>query len=224
MSRAVPASIGSPIQTRREHGAEQQRRRRSRRGTRAPGRARRRGTAAPARRPAGARQREVRGSGRRHGELSTVTSPLRAQRLDLVRGVVGDREPAHALGAGVALRVDAVAAGGTTARTSPLRERSSIRSAEQSAAALTSPDADVATSEKPQKPVMAIGPEPLATRAEPLRPLIPIRPLDVRTLTSTLSGTATRKLAWQLPSTVSGQFEVIRSTPLLTLRGSRADG
>ena len=61
-------------------------------------------------------------------------------------------------------------------------------------------------------------PEPVATRAEPLRPLIATRPLVVRTLTSTLSGTATRKLDWQVPRMVSGQREVIRRTPPPTLR------
>jgi hypothetical protein len=56
----------------------------------------------------------------------------------------------------------------------------------------TSPDVDVATSVKPQNPSTATGPDPVATRADPFRPLIRTRPLEVRTLTITLSGTATR--------------------------------
>ena len=121
------------------------------------------------------------------------------------------------LGVGVAVGVDAIAAVRHHRVHVAAPDRSSIRSGEQSAAALTSPEADVATSVKPQKPVIAIGPEPLAARAEPLRPLIPIRPLDPH-VDQHVVGDCDVEAAWQLPSTVSGQFDVIRSTPPLTLR------
>ena len=88
--------------------------------------------------------------------------------------------------------VDPVAARRDDARTSPSVERSSIRSGEQSVLARTSPTRERALRRKPQnavhRDVPAVGHESADARSAPTR----TAPVLVRTVTGTLSGTATR--------------------------------
>ena len=105
----------------------------------------------------------------------------------------GVGEPADADRAGVALRVDLVAAGrDDRAHVAAARAQLEPVGASTPLTALTSPVSELARSRKPQKPVAEIAPEPVLTCTDARTPERRTEPLEVWISSGTLSGTVSR--------------------------------
>ena len=186
VSRAVPGEDRQPDPQRREQHAEHEPAADHQQVGQALAEARRPGTAARGGRRAGA----ARGRARRSRRGLDRDVAARAQRLDLERRVGGVGEPADADRAGVALRVDLVAAGRDD-RAHVAGCASAARAGRRSTprARATPPVSELARSGKPQKPVAAIVPEPVLIWTEARTPARLTVPLEVSISSGTLSGT-----------------------------------